>query len=98
MHLSSAVPLSRRLLTCGPHAAHVHASAAAFHGSLAQTPGGIAPAPLVSGDDLVAAGLEPGPMFGRLLEQVYDAQLEGRVGDQGSALQLALRLASGGQK
>jgi hypothetical protein len=65
---------------------------------LALTPGGIAPVPLVSGDDLVAAGLEPGPIFGRLLEQVYDAQLEGRVGDRGSALQLALRLASGGRK
>jgi poly(A) polymerase len=39
----------------------------------------VAPTPLVTGDDLVAAGMKPGPAFKRILEAVYDAQLEGRV-------------------
>jgi poly(A) polymerase len=41
--------------------------------------GEVAPTPLVTGDDLVAAGMKPGPAFKRILEAVYDAQLEGRV-------------------
>lgn len=40
---------------------------------------GVAPPPLIGGDDLIAMGLKPGPAFGALLEGVYDAQLEGRV-------------------
>jgi poly(A) polymerase len=35
--------------------------------------------PLVTGDDLIAMGRKPGPAFARLLEEVYDEQLEGRV-------------------
>lgn len=64
-------------------------------GELAQTPGGLAPKPLVTGDDLVAAGIAPGKGFGGWLDAVYDAQLEGRVSSAGDALALALRLASG---
>ncbi len=40
---------------------------------------GLAPEPLVTGEDLIALGLRPGPGFKRLLDGVYDAQLEGRV-------------------
>jgi poly(A) polymerase len=39
----------------------------------------VAPPPLVTGDDLTAAGLTPGPIFKAILDAVYDAQLEGRV-------------------
>ncbi|MFP4224174.1 MAG: CCA tRNA nucleotidyltransferase [Phycisphaeraceae bacterium] len=46
---------------------------------------GVAPEPLITGDDLIHMGLEPGPQFGRLLEAVYDAQLEGRVTTPGEA-------------
>jgi poly(A) polymerase len=53
----------------------------------------VAPAPLITGDDLTAAGLKPGPTFKRILEAVYDAQLEGRVTDREAAMNLALRLA-----
>lgn len=60
---------------------------------LARTPAGLAPEPLITGDDLVAAGLRPGPAFRRLLEAVYDAQLEGRVRDRAEGLELARRLA-----
>lgn len=35
--------------------------------------------PLVTGRDLIAAGLKPGPAFKDLLREIEDAQLEGRV-------------------
>ncbi len=53
------------------------------------------PAPWVNGDHLVAAGLNPGPKFKGVLDAVYDAQLEARVSDAESALQLAMELAKG---
>ena len=52
-----------------------------------------APPPLITGDDLTAAGLKPGPVFKRVLDEVYDAQLEDRVGTKEQALGMALRLA-----
>ncbi|MAC20110.1 MAG: metal-dependent phosphohydrolase [Phycisphaerae bacterium] len=55
---------------------------------------GIAPAPWVGGDDLVSAGLPPGPLFRTVLDQVYDAQLEGRLLDKESALLLAIEIAT----
>jgi len=42
-------------------------------------PESIRPALLVSGDDLIAAGYEPGPRFKEILSLVEDAQLEGRL-------------------
>ena len=36
----------------------------------------VAPEPLVTGDDLKAVGMLPGPAFKRILDEVYDAQLE----------------------
>jgi poly(A) polymerase len=56
------------------------------------TASGLAPAPLITGDDLVAAGWAPGPRFGRVLEAVYDAQLEDRVGSREEAMELARTL------
>lgn len=58
------------------------------------TPAGVASRPLVMGGDLKQAGLEPGPVFGKVLAQVEDAQLEGRVRDREGALALALTLAA----
>jgi poly(A) polymerase len=52
----------------------------------------VAPAPLVSGDDLIAAGFSPGPDFRRILDAVYDAQLEGRVSTRDEAMNLAKSL------
>jgi poly(A) polymerase len=52
-----------------------------------------APPPWVTGDDLTAAGLSPGPPFKRVLDLVYDAQLESRVVEKSSALALAISLA-----
>ena len=50
----------------------------------------VAPPPLVTGDDLTAAGATPGPAFKRALDAAYDAQLEDRVTDRAAALALAL--------
>lgn len=55
--------------------------------------GPVAPAPLVTGDDLTAAGLRPGKLFKLVLDQVYDAQLESRVVSKQDALELALNVA-----
>lgn len=49
-----------------------------------------APAPLVTGDDLLAAGLKPGPAFKRLLDSTYDEQLAGRLVEPAAALTWAL--------
>jgi putative nucleotidyltransferase with HDIG domain len=46
------------------------------------------PRPLLTGRDLIAAGYEPGPAFGRMLAAVEDAQLEARVGSREEALAL----------
>lgn len=53
---------------------------------------GLWPEPLVSGDDLIAAGWEPGPQFRMVLDRVYDAQLEGIVHEKSAALELAARV------
>ena len=50
----------------------------------------VPPPPLVTGDDLTAAGATPGPAFKRALDAAYDAQLEDRVTDRSAALRLAL--------
>lgn len=55
---------------------------------------GLAPTPLVGGDDLVAAGLRPGPAFREILDSVYDRQLEGGLADRDAALAAALALAT----
>jgi len=49
-----------------------------------------APPPLINGDDLTAAGLHPGPQFKRILEAVYDEQLEGTVRTKEQAMKMAL--------
>jgi len=51
----------------------------------------IRPTPLVTGDDLIAAGYLPGPKFREILEAVEDAQLEGRLLSHESALEFVTR-------
>jgi poly(A) polymerase len=46
------------------------------------------PAPLLSGDDLIAAGYAPGPGFKEMLATVEDAQLEGSLHTKEDALAL----------
>jgi poly(A) polymerase len=49
------------------------------------------PAPLVTGDDLIAAGHAPGPKFREILTAVEDAQLEGRLPSREAALEFVRR-------
>ena len=44
------------------------------------------PAPFVRGDDLIALGLQPGPLFSEILRQVEDRQLGGELRDRDEAL------------
>jgi putative nucleotidyltransferase with HDIG domain len=50
------------------------------------------PEPLVTGDDLIRLGLEPGPKFKRLLDAVREAQLEGTIKTREEALELVDRV------
>ena len=55
--------------------------------SLSKT--GLSPVPLINGDILIQEGFEPSPKMGVLLDQVYDAQLEGAITSQKEAIELA---------
>jgi poly(A) polymerase len=48
----------------------------------------VRPKPLLTGNELIAAGYRPGPKFKEMLHEVEDAQLEGRIGSEGEALSL----------
>ena len=50
-------------------------------------PEAMRPAPLVTGDDLIAAGYSPGPRFKEILSAVEDAQLEGRLHSREEAME-----------
>jgi len=45
----------------------------------------ISPAPLITGEDLIAMGFRPGPLFKEILTNVEDEQLEGRLTDRTAA-------------
>jgi poly(A) polymerase len=54
---------------------------------LAETPPAeVRPARLISGDDLIALGLKPGPEFKEMLRAIEDAQLEGTIKTPDEAL------------
>ena len=55
----------------------------------------IRPKPLLTGDDLIAAGYKPGPQFKELLTAVEDAQLEGAISTREEALSLVESLQIG---
>jgi poly(A) polymerase len=56
----------------------------------------INPPMLLTGDDLIALGLKPGPTFKRLLDDVRNAQLDGTIESHEEAIALARRLHGGG--
>ncbi len=51
------------------------------------------PAPLITGDDLLRAGMRPSPVFRRILEAVRHAQLNGEIETRQQAMRLAERAA-----
>ena len=53
-------------------------------------PEAIRPQPLVTGDDLIAAGYEPGPRFKEILDAVEDAQLDGKLTSREAAIEYVL--------
>ena len=53
----------------------------------------IAPPPLIDGSDLISLGMKPGPPFSRVLNAVYDAQLEGALQTKAEALEMARTLS-----
>jgi len=55
-------------------------------------PADASPPPLLSGDDLIAAGFTSGPRFGEVLNAVYRAQLNERITTHADALEMAHRL------
>jgi poly(A) polymerase len=50
------------------------------------------PAPVLTGNDLLAAGIPAGPVFAKLLRAVRDAQLDGEVNVHAAALEMAKRM------
>jgi poly(A) polymerase len=56
------------------------------------TPDDLNPPPLLTGHDLTRRGLQPGPMFKKLLDAVREAQLDGIVKTQPQAWELIERL------
>ncbi len=54
-------------------------------------PDAVRPKPLITGEDLIAAGYVPGPRFKEILSAVEDGQLEGSLGDRDDALVFVFR-------
>jgi len=91
-----------RLPAFDEHLALHRADSLASHGNLSTyeflqrkraeiPPAKMRPAPLVTGDDLIAEGRIPGPKFREILTAVEDAQLEGRVSSREDALAFVQR-------
>jgi len=55
-----------------------------FREKLATEP--VLPPPLITGKDLIRAGIKPGPAMGALLRSAYTRQLEGEFADQAAAM------------
>jgi poly(A) polymerase len=54
-------------------------------------PDAIRPAPLITGEDLIGAGYEPGPRFKQILSAIEDGQLDGRLRSREEAMALVSR-------
>jgi hypothetical protein len=59
---------------------------------LAQPCGQLDPPPLVTGDDLLRHGVAPGPIFGELLAQLRDAQLDSQIHSKDEGMAMVDRL------
>jgi poly(A) polymerase len=65
---------------------------------LSQTPEEVLrPARLISGHDLAALGVKPGPVFSHILGAIEEAQLDGRIRTRDEALALAGELIGSGK-
>lgn len=59
---------------------------------LALPRGQLDPPPLIGGDELQAAGLRRGPVYGRILNRIRDAQLDGKIDSREQAFDLAQQI------
>ena len=59
-------------------------------------PADVAPKPLVSGDDLCAAGVQPGRAMGRILRAIYRAQLNEEIITREDAWRMVRRMETNG--
>jgi poly(A) polymerase len=57
----------------------------------------VAPPPFITGDDLIAAGLTPGPAFKTILDTLYDEQLDNLLRTREQALAKMLQMIQDGQ-
>lgn len=56
------------------------------------------PEPLIKGKDLIELGLKPSPIFGEILSEIYDLQLEEKITNRDEALDLVRqRIGSAGR-
>jgi hypothetical protein len=53
------------------------------------------PDPILKGRDVLAMGMTPGPEVGRVLQAVYEEQLDGRVTSLEEAREAAQRILAG---
>jgi poly(A) polymerase len=51
----------------------------------------IRPRPLITGNDLIAAGYPAGPRFKKILAEAEDAQLEGAIKDKEEAMEFVVQ-------
>jgi poly(A) polymerase len=56
------------------------------------TPDDIWPEPWITGEDLIAMGIPPGPVYKEILSAVDDEQLEGRLTSRESAIEFAKKM------
>lgn len=54
----------------------------------------IKPKPLITGDDLISLGLNPGPKFKNILSEIFDEQLEGNINSKEKGIKLAKTILS----
>jgi hypothetical protein len=52
------------------------------------------PPPLLTGKDLIGIGMKPGPLFGKILANLYEEQLEGKITSREEALEFVRRTSS----
>ena len=52
----------------------------------------VKPTPLITGHDLIAMGLKPGPLFKNILTKIEDEQLEGNLNTKEAAIEMVKAL------
>jgi poly(A) polymerase len=91
-HSADATRLMMALSTCGMMVERINSVLAELE-HWQQTE--FSPAPLITGDDLTAAGALPGPRFKLALDAAYDAQLQDEISSKQQALELAMGIVRG---